>query len=208
MLTLDRTPSCAARGSGLPHRQRGVILMVALIMLVAMTLAGLALVRSVDTGTLIAGNLAFQESAMNYGDIGATSAAKWLQGKNEAKLSQDDFGNGYSSNIRNPAPNQSWDNFWINTLVAEGRVFTLPVDPTTGNTVSYAIQRMCSMQNVSSRSVMPPNYCAISSSAVLNPVNNAGDVAYSIPNQVYYRVTTRTVGPRNAVSYTQTLVAI
>lgn len=208
MLTLDRTPSFAARVPGPPHRQRGVVLMVALIMLVAMTLAGLALVRSVDTGTLIAGNLAFQESAMNYGDIGARQAATWLRGKSEAKLSDDDFGNGYSSSISNPAANQSWDNFWINTLVPEGRVITLPVDPTTGNTVSYVIQRMCSVNNLSPRSTSPQNYCAISSSVVMVDVNKSGGVSYAIPNQVYYRVTTRTVGPRNAVSYIQTLVAI
>jgi Tfp pilus assembly protein PilX len=42
------------------HAQQGVVLLMALIMLVALTLAGIALVRSVDTTNLIAGNLAFK----------------------------------------------------------------------------------------------------------------------------------------------------
>jgi Tfp pilus assembly protein PilX len=46
-----------------PRRQRGAILFIALIVLVAMSLAGIALMRSVDTNVLIAGNLAFRQSA-------------------------------------------------------------------------------------------------------------------------------------------------
>jgi type IV pilus assembly protein PilX len=40
------------------RRERGAILFIALIVLVAMSLAGIALMRSVDTNVLIAGNLA------------------------------------------------------------------------------------------------------------------------------------------------------
>lgn len=48
--------------------QQGVVLFVALIILVAMTLAGIALMRSVDTNVLIAGNLAFRQGATMAGD--------------------------------------------------------------------------------------------------------------------------------------------
>ena len=44
-----------------PGGQSGVVLFIALIVLVAMSLAGVALVRSVDTNLLIAGNLAFKQ---------------------------------------------------------------------------------------------------------------------------------------------------
>ena len=43
--------------------QRGVVLFVALIVLIVMTLAGLALLRQMGAGTSIAGNLAFKENA-------------------------------------------------------------------------------------------------------------------------------------------------
>ena len=46
-------------------KQRGVVLFIALIALVAMSLAAVALVRSVDTATIIAGNLAFKQSELS-----------------------------------------------------------------------------------------------------------------------------------------------
>ena len=54
------TPS--AHGSG-ERAQRGAVLFIALIVLVAMTMASVALVRSVDTATLGAGNIALKQSA-------------------------------------------------------------------------------------------------------------------------------------------------
>ena len=55
-------------------RQRGISLMMSMIVLVALTLAGIALMRSVDTTTIIAGNLAFQQAATNSGDTGIETA--------------------------------------------------------------------------------------------------------------------------------------
>ena len=59
-------------------RQRGVVLIIALIALVIMTLAALAMIRSVDTSNLIAGNMAFQQAATHSGDSGIEAAITWL----------------------------------------------------------------------------------------------------------------------------------
>ena len=59
-------------------RQRGVALFFALICMVAIMLAAVALVRSVDTAALISGNLAFQQSATASGDAGTEAAITWL----------------------------------------------------------------------------------------------------------------------------------
>ena len=53
-----------AAPSGLPSRQAGAVLIIALFVLIAMTLSALSLMRSVNTTNLIAGNLAFHESAV------------------------------------------------------------------------------------------------------------------------------------------------
>jgi hypothetical protein len=53
-------------------------LFVALIVLVAMSLAGIALMRSVDTNVLIAGNLAFRQGATARGDWGVEDARTWI----------------------------------------------------------------------------------------------------------------------------------
>jgi len=80
----------------IPARQRGVVLIIALIVLVAMTLAGIALVRSVDTSNIIAGNMAFQQSATHLGDVGAETAIAWLRA-NPILLSNDNASNGYTA---------------------------------------------------------------------------------------------------------------
>lgn len=60
---------CKARDS-MPQYQRGVVLLIALIVLVAMTLAGIGMMRSIDTTTLIAGNVAFKQTTIQAGDRG------------------------------------------------------------------------------------------------------------------------------------------
>lgn len=59
-------------------KQRGVVLFFALIALVVMSLAAVALIRSVDTSTMIAGNLAFKQAATTSGDAGIETAIEWL----------------------------------------------------------------------------------------------------------------------------------
>jgi len=70
---MSRANTIGARAS-LPSRVRGAVLFIALIVLVAMSLAGIAIMRSVDTATLIAGNLAFKQGTMHSSDNGIEQA--------------------------------------------------------------------------------------------------------------------------------------
>ena len=84
-----------------PRRQSGVVLIIALIVLVAMSLAGIALFRQVGTGLTIAGNLAFKQAATAAADFGVEDARKWLTGAATA---------GISLNIdKAPGYYSSWD---------------------------------------------------------------------------------------------------
>ena len=58
-----------------PSRARGAVLFIALIVLVAMTLAGIAIMRSVDTATLRA-RLSIRASACR--SISMVPVAKWF----------------------------------------------------------------------------------------------------------------------------------
>jgi len=73
--------------------QRGVVLFVALIALVVMSLAAVALIRSVDTATIIAGNLAFRQSATTSSDRGfndpASGAMAWLTTTDNSNSTKD-----------------------------------------------------------------------------------------------------------------------
>ncbi len=65
------------------RRQRGVVLLLALIMLVAMTLAGIVLYRQIGTGLIIARNLSFKRTATVAADRGIEAARTWLDGGEE-----------------------------------------------------------------------------------------------------------------------------
>ena len=73
MEQLTNRAALPARG-----RERGAVLFLALIALVAMTIAALALVRAVDTANVISGNFAFKQSTLQMADIGIEAAVTAL----------------------------------------------------------------------------------------------------------------------------------
>ena len=65
-------------------QQRGVVLFLALIALAILSLAAVALIRSVDTNTLIAGNLSFKQAATTSADAGTEAAITMLLGMRDS----------------------------------------------------------------------------------------------------------------------------
>src|SRR4030081_2225685 len=61
-----------------PARQHGVVLFVALIVMVALSLAAIALIRSVDTTTTVIGNLAFRQASILPANMAVEEAAAAL----------------------------------------------------------------------------------------------------------------------------------
>ena len=187
------------------QRQRGVVLLIALIILVAMTLGGVALVRSVDTTNLVAGNLSFRESAVHAGEQATELAViGWLQPMTLAKdplLHADSAANGYRAVRQDPPIGTAWDTFW-NTTLATQAIAAAP--NAANNTVAYVIHRLCD-GNGAPHTVScskPP------SNANSGGSFSAGAVSTITSSQVYYRITARISGPRNTVAYVQTIVAL
>jgi len=59
----------------IPHRgQRGMTMLVVLILLSVMLLGGLALARMSSVGTLVAGNISFKERALQASEVGINTA--------------------------------------------------------------------------------------------------------------------------------------
>jgi Tfp pilus assembly protein PilX len=197
------------RGAARPTEQRGVVLLVALVVLVAMTLAGLALMRSVFTSNRVAGNLAFQQAATQSADIGVETAITWLENNSAGVrlFSSIDAGGGepvgYFALRQDPAPGQSWEQFW--DLLPANRINTLPADG-AGNTVAYVIQRLCTSAGDPATGIG----CELSPRNTGSEGNSrsAGAIALQAPNQVYYRITSRVTGPRNTVSFVQVVVSL
>lgn len=190
-----------------PSRQSGVVLFIALIILVLMTLAGIALMRSTFTGNLVAGNLAFQQAATGSADVGVETAIAWLQSSGSGSTLFNTINTGatrYSAVRSDPAVGQSWEDYWP-SLVSAGLVNTLATD-STGNTVAYVIQRLCT----GTGSPLAGIGCDTSPTQSSNDGRSqgAGTIGLTTNPEIYYRITVRVLGPRNTVSFVQTVIAM
>lgn len=187
--------------------QQGVVLFIALIMLVAMTMAGIAMVRSVDTGNIISGNLAFKQSSLAAADRGIQEAYEWLN-NNRAVLANSDLANGYYSSISGSFTGFGEDD-WANAK-------SLGAADAAGNKVEYVIHRFCTQPDTAYNgdNAGVANQCSTSDSSA--PTSNAtagssmqvGANVYSSSPMVYYRITARSQGPKNAISVVQATVLI
>jgi type IV pilus assembly protein PilX len=189
-------------------------MVITLIVLVAMTLAAIALVRSVDTTNVIAGNLAFKQATINSADRGTEAAVAWLESAGNL-VYNDNFPNGYTASEQQPAANESWDHYWNTKIVLNNLSVCVPTNcnpDAAGNVVSYTIHRLCDQLGVPG--AFPPGggtvvLCSFSpSSYLLDSSQGGGTVVLNSINQIYYRITIRTAGPRNTVSYAQAVVAL
>jgi type IV pilus assembly protein PilX len=187
----------------LPQRQRGVVLLIALIVLVAMSLAGVALIRSVDTATVVAGNLAFSQSAVQSADRGLFVAAKWLEVKNAGPdLSVSDTAAGYFSSPPNPEPDWHDLGSWTGASVAVNG----GVADASGNVVRYVIHRLCATPGMGWNG----NQCARSPGKVgdKGQSQSTTSIPFEGTPMLFYRITTRVDGPRNTVSVIQSSVLL
>jgi type IV pilus assembly protein PilX len=201
-----------------PAKERGVVLMISLIILVALTIAGIALIRSVDTTNIISGNLAFQQAAVHAAEAGTEEAVRtFLETSTPIALQNDDLAKGYVASTPASGNPASWDTYWSATInpnpvgmpvaakTCVDRVCTLATDA-AGNTVSYTIQRLC--QTTGDPSLSPTGCASDAQQAALSGASlGSGSVQLNQVPKYYYRITSRVAGPRNTLSYVQTIVA-
>ena len=185
-------------------KQHGVVLFIALIALVVMSLAAVALIRSVDTNTVIAGNLAFKQSATNSADSGVETAIAWLSSTavNDANaLKNDSLKNGYFATSAGDAEELA-DN---SMALATGSNITNGTD-SSGNTIRYVIQRMCTTVGDPTESTcLFGAPVAGTSSLGVKSAPEAGAILNNGQSPMY-RITTKVTGPKNTVSYVQAFV--
>ena len=79
------------------QKQRGVVLLIALVVMLVLSLAGVSLLRSVDGSMSLAGNLALRQSAIASSDAGVNRATTWLLNQTATSLWNDNIANGYIS---------------------------------------------------------------------------------------------------------------
>jgi Tfp pilus assembly protein PilX len=213
--------------SALRATQRGVSLIVVLISLLIMSFAAIALLRSTDTATLIAGNLTFKKTALASGDSGTETAITWLTANLTGNnLHVDRVADGYYSRAAEVCdltgertPNDATDDVnWSggapNANCPVVAVTVAPAGAAPGYTISYVINRVCNAAgdpgSVVAADGVTPMICSRQTNADSSSSTRAGGAYGSLPlsgiPQTYYRVTTRVTGPRNTVRYVQAFV--
>lgn len=192
--------------------QDGVVLVVTLIVLVALTLASLALVRSVDTSAMIAGNLAFKQSAAISADAGVEAAINWVR-THGSSLTDDQPSNGYYATRQDKldltgsqTPDNTDDDLdWTD----DGQVSMLAKD-TTGNQVSFVVHRMCDKPGALDSHACSTEESEMEGSSeggrlqMENYKPGGWDV---VANRGLYRITVRVTGPRFNVAYAQSVIS-
>jgi Tfp pilus assembly protein PilX len=197
-------------------QQSGFVLVVTMVILVAMMLLGIGLFRSVDTSTQVANNLGFRQSAIASGDRGTETAITWMQA-NLGSLTADAPASGYyateqtGTDFTGKLTTSSADDVdWTGASGSTRRAFAVTSTDAAGNKVAYIIQRMCDQTGayVAGSTIQ----CATSTATVSGGSSQGspsyGSYAITGKAMLYYRITTRTEGVRNTVSYVQSQVLI
>jgi type IV pilus assembly protein PilX len=206
------TPRVNAIGG---RRQGGVVLLIALIVLVAMTLAGIGMMRSIDAGTLVAGNIGFREAAVATADTGVEAARTWLLA-NLNSLDNDNPAAGYFSTRQDSVDftgnmtegGHDGVNWGGSDPSQTTTAFTLGTVDTSGNTVYYVINRLCAIPGTINGAGQTCAYSSQSQTGSTQSSPTYSSFGLSSALVAYYRVTVRVNGPKNTVSYVQALLLI
>lgn len=211
------------------HSQDGLSLIFALLALAALSLGAVALIRSVDTGTLVLGNLSFKQDAMVSAEQATDSAIAWL--KDYATPNNDSNSASAGGRIGYYASNHptvdvtgqsgdstreliDWDGDDKCTFAANAGAnactlnpYTLPTTKNDGSKTQYVIFRLCNATGA----ITDDSACMKPSNAV-NASTKRGKLDYSdyarFTNAIgpYYRIVVRSVSARNTASFTETIV--
>jgi hypothetical protein len=187
-----------------------MVLFVALIVMVAMSLAGVALIRAVDTTTSVTGNLALRQASVltaNWAVEDAAAAlfadANQLGAARVADKNADDGGNSYFATFQAgestgtvPAGIPRGIPALLHKKSSKASQKTL-----SANEVRYVIERTCNAvgpATVTNCDMLPPKQGL--GTTIHDPM------APELPRYPFYRVTIRVDGPQNTVSFVQAML--
>ncbi len=217
LTTRSRRPHTLIVGS----HQRGVVIVIALIVLASMMLAGVALIRSMDTGTQISGNFAFRQAAVQATDAGIegafTDLTKLIITDKNGDTSTQAWYYPKLSSLLGTVESKDAD-FFDTSKIANSKYKALTAQSVSGNDVSYLVERLCTATLagaspeadadkdgvVSDQEIM--NVCASESSREGCSYSSESDCKPRLKS-IYYKVTVKAGGPRNTSSLAQSILS-
>jgi len=209
-------------------KQRGLSLIFALLALLALSLGAVALVRSVDSGTTVLGNLGFKQETVASTERATQTAIEWLAA-NATALDANNTAVGYyasatdnldatgqlSSHAGRVLVDWNGDTCAYASGTVTGKCTLSARTVTTASatepvTLRYAIFRLCSATGAPTA---VGNSCAAPANSGAGVANDKGSLDYSKPAPLtgtaqgtYYRIVVQAVGARSTSSITETIV--
>lgn len=188
------------------HPQQGIALPVMLIMLLVMLVSSIYLLRSSNSTTLTATNLAQDSALARAADLGLHTGFRWLSETaqtGKAQLNRHVPEQGYRANLDTTLTVRSSE-FWDGSREL--------VDA-AGNRIRYVIHRMCSFDGAYSEGNNACMQTAANTSQLGNTVRLGDSLASDSPvyagvPQLHYVITARIDGPRGGNVVTQMVVLI
>lgn len=195
-----------------PVRERGIVVFIALIAMVVLSLAAVGLIRSIDTNSSVAGNLAFRQAANALINNAVEKAADDLIfAQTIADTTNNDLGHNYYATIQAgeqangiPAVLQGTSGSPPPTYPgAFQKIADTASAAASQNTARWVIERLCSVTgdplvNIGKCDVLVPKV-----SPGKTTMKGGGPPT---PPQPMFRVTVRVDGPANTVSYAQAML--
>ena len=193
-----------------PARQRGMVAtLIAIIVLVATLLAVVGLLRSVDTGNLIAGTMSFRQGAMQEAErayvaakaiIPSCSADATDSGAYHAQL-------GTADTVHTDLP-QLLTQQAVHATTASAGLARI-AGASTGNDIYYVVERMCRTSGVSADSancVLASASTGLATTSDETFLGGAGGGSGGVgAAKATYRLSVRVDGPKNVQAFVQTV---
>lgn len=174
--------------------QRGVSMLVVLVLLTVMLLGGLTFARMTEVNTLAGGNAAFRAAAVQASDVGLDQAFASVRAITNPETA---VANWYFPTIQADANNDG---------IPDTAVFDQAQAVAVGQyTVSYVVERMCDTATVTD----PSRQCLVKRIAPASEgrASRAEDrETLDPPSATQYRVTMRVTGPKSTQTFVQTLI--
>jgi len=184
-------------------RQRGVVLIFTLIVLLILTIGGLALVRSMHSSLFSAGNLAFRRDLVNQGEQAVANVMSEFSSGGILSTSAVTDSDLISANYKSttlPTNAQGVPTALLSdTVFATDGVATNDIagPANSGVTIRYVIDRMCNQTGVASSAT-----CVQSTGIPTGGTHNR-NTAVPPPSATVYRLSVRVTGPRNTQVFLQ-----
>jgi Tfp pilus assembly protein PilX len=174
-------------------RQRGVVLIFTLIILLVLTIGAVALMRSMNTSLFNAGNLAFRRDLVNQGELAVANVLTEFKSggalSSTASTEADNTALNYYAEMQSTTPQGI-----PNVLLTIGN----PISGASGVTMNYVIDRLCqnSGPSVAAQCVQS------SASPLATTIKN--QTPLTPPSATVYRLSVKVNGPRSTQVFLQT----